>query len=80
MGSDFITPGLPVAVVKTLEQIVLEIEKENSTETVKINPPLGRNSEITPLNIRILSAEFRLGMVSWIFIKLFSIRIKTLFI
>ena len=63
MGSDLITPGLPVAITKIINPIVMNIEKENSTETIEVLPPVNRQNEITSLNIRILSAEFRQGMV-----------------
>ena len=63
MGSDMITPSLPVAIVKTLEPIQLVIDKIDSTEKLEINLPGDQNNEATSVNIRILSAEFRQGMV-----------------
>lgn len=58
-----ITPSLSVAVVKTIEPVLLITNKMDSNETVEVKPPLNQKNEAMPINIRILSAEFRQGMV-----------------
>ena len=51
--------------VKTLDADVLRITKfYEPSKTVKINPPYGISPQ-SPLRIRILSSEFREGMVSF---------------
>lgn len=57
MSSNFITPNLPVNVVKALDPIDLEIDMTNGEKTI-IKAPFQKNE----LTIRILSDEFREGM------------------
>jgi hypothetical protein len=58
-----ITPSLTVAIVKTLEPVQLVIDKIDSSEKLEINLPVNQKNEATFVNIRILSAKFRQGMV-----------------
>ena len=54
-----------INLVKTLTPEILTINKINdSTESLKIKPPCGMSTD-SPLKIRLLSVEFREGMVKW---------------